>query len=108
MPSMTSRRAGRAVAELACSGLLGHPDHPGADEPGRSAGRPAFSWNHGERLREGGLSLGRRLGADVTFPDASSRGDGPAGRTAVVAAVAALGLAGVLGVRGRRQRTAAR
>jgi uncharacterized protein YndB with AHSA1/START domain len=68
--------------------------------------RPVFSWNHHELMREGGLSLGRRLGAEVTFPDESSGRDRTAGRTAAVAAVAALGLAGVLGVLRRRRRTA--
>ena len=35
--------------------------------------RPAFSWNHGQLMREMAESLARRLGADLAVPDTPSR-----------------------------------
>ena len=39
--------------------------------------RPAFKWNHDAVMREGGESLARRLGAELTVPDTPSRPGSP-------------------------------
>lgn len=59
--------------------------------------RPVFRWNHDELMRAGGQSLARRLGADLTGPDAPSPQQGQAriARWAVLgAALVALGVLG--------------
>ena len=59
--------------------------------------RPVFRWNHDELMRAGGQSLARRLGADLTGPDAPSPQHGQAriARWAVLgAALVALGVLG--------------
>jgi len=59
--------------------------------------RPAFSWNHGQLMREMAESLARRLGADLAVPDTPSRTHRPAGTAwwvVVGAALAAVALVG--------------
>jgi len=63
--------------------------------------RPAFSWNHGQLMREMADSLARRLGADLAVPDTPSRPHRPAGTAWWVVSGAALAAAAVLGWRRR-------
>lgn len=68
-------------------------------------GRPMFSWNHDELMREGGQSLARRLGADLTLPATPSQQHEPAraGRLVILGAVLV-----ALGVLRWRRRTSPR
>lgn len=63
--------------------------------------RPAFQWNHGELMREGGQSLARRLSADLVLPDTTSRPHRPVQAAPWIALGAALAAFGVLGWRRR-------
>ena len=64
-------------------------------------GRPAFSWNHDELMREGAQSLARRLGVDLAVPDTSSQQQCPARAAQWVAMGAVLAAVAVLGWRRR-------
>jgi len=61
--------------------------------------RPAFKWNHDAVMREGGESLARRLGAELTVPDAPSRPGSPVRAAPWVIVGAALVALAVLGWR---------
>ena len=61
--------------------------------------RPAFSWNHGQLMREMAESLARRLGADLAVPDTPARPYRPAGSAWWVVVGAALAAVAVLGWR---------
>lgn len=63
--------------------------------------RPAFKWNHDELMREGGVSLARRLGVDLTVPGTPMRPRRPAGTARWVVVGAALVTLAVLGWRRR-------
>jgi hypothetical protein len=64
--------------------------------------RPMFSWNHDQLMREGGQSLARHLGADLTLPATPSQQhrQARAGRLVILGAVLV-----ALGVLGWRRRT---
>jgi len=63
--------------------------------------RPAFSWNHGQLMREMAQSLARRLGADLAVPDTPSRPRRPAGSAWWVVVGAALAAVALVGWRRR-------
>jgi len=66
--------------------------------------RPAFKWNHDALMREGGESLARCLGAELTFPDTPPRPGRPLRATRWVALGAVLAALAVLGWRRRGSR----
>jgi uncharacterized protein YndB with AHSA1/START domain len=66
--------------------------------------RPAFQWNHDELMREGGVSLARRLSASLVLPDTTPRLYRPVQAAPWIALGAALAAFGVLGWRRRTSR----